>query len=87
MRDECFVKTDRIKAAVGEDMKLRLSFPASKPDSLNLAENSDDLRCSFCYKSQADVRKLIASPSDRPFRAYICDECIQACHSIFEDVE
>jgi ATP-dependent protease Clp ATPase subunit len=43
------------------------------------------LRCSFCRKSQDEVSKLISSPSDYP-RAYICDECIQVCKSILEDV-
>ena len=41
-------------------------------------------QCSFCYKSESDVRKLVSSPSDYP-RAYICDECIRVCASILED--
>lgn len=36
-----------------------------------------DLRCSFCGKSQRQVKKLIAGPS-----AYICDECISLCADI-----
>ena len=36
-----------------------------------------DLRCSFCGKSQRQVKKLIAGPS-----AYICDECIALCADI-----
>src|SRR5215475_9176600 len=32
------------------------------------------LRCSFCSKSQHDVRQLIAGPS-----VYICDECVEIC--------
>ncbi|MEK7205263.1 MAG: ClpX C4-type zinc finger protein, partial [candidate division NC10 bacterium] len=32
------------------------------------------LQCSFCGKSQDDVRKLIAGPT-----VYICDECIELC--------
>ena len=35
------------------------------------------LRCSFCNKAQAKVRKLIAGPT-----AFICDECIQVCNDI-----
>ena len=46
-----------------------------------------DLRCSFCDKGQADVRKLIASPSEGPSRAFICDECIEACHFILNELE
>ena len=48
------------------------------------AGSDDALRCSFCHKSQDVVGKLISSPSDYP-RAYICDECIAVCNSIFED--
>lgn len=38
------------------------------------------LRCSFCNKTQDQVRKLIAGPS-----VYICDECIEVCAEIIED--
>jgi len=42
-----------------------------------------ELRCSFCGKSQKEVKKLIAGPS-----AYICDECIELCNEIVnEDLE
>lgn len=37
----------------------------------------DVLRCSFCNKSQRDVKKLIAGP-----RVYICDECVGICVDI-----
>lgn len=44
--------------------------------------NSDDrLRCSFCNKSQDQVRKLIAGPNG----AYICDECVEICAEIIEE--
>ena len=36
-----------------------------------IGETSDLLKCSFCGKSQKQVRKLIAGPG-----VYICDECI-----------
>ncbi len=39
------------------------------------------LRCSFCHKSESDVRKLISSPSDYP-RAHICDECVRVCATV-----
>jgi len=42
------------------------------------------LQCSFCHKSQSDVRKLISSQYDSP-RVYICDECAAVCASILED--
>jgi hypothetical protein len=38
------------------------------------------LRCSFCGKSQDDVRKLIAGPT-----VYICDECVDVCVDIIAD--
>ncbi len=41
---------------------------------------NDDLLCSFCGKSQDEVKKLIAGPS-----VYICDECIQLCNEIIDE--
>jgi hypothetical protein len=38
------------------------------------------LRCSFCSKTQADVRMLIAGPS-----VFICDECLTVCNDIIAD--
>ena len=38
------------------------------------------LRCSFCGKSQEEVKKLIAGPA-----VYICDECIELCNEIVEE--
>jgi hypothetical protein len=46
--------------------------------------NSQDLRCSFCHKPQAQAGKLISSPGDAP-HVYICNECIDVCHAILED--
>src|SRR5213594_2859243 len=43
-------------------------------------EGSGTLRCSFCGKSQNDVRKLIAGPT-----VYICDECIELCNDIIAE--
>jgi ATP-dependent Clp protease ATP-binding subunit ClpX len=39
--------------------------------------NSGNFRCSFCGKSQEEVKKLIAGPT-----VYICDECIELCNEI-----
>ncbi|HDI78114.1 MAG TPA: ATP-dependent Clp protease ATP-binding subunit ClpX [Desulfobacteraceae bacterium] len=45
--------------------------------------SGDELLCSFCGKSQDEVKKLIAGPS-----VYICDECIQLCNEIIaEEIE
>lgn len=41
----------------------------------------DIVRCSFCNKSQNQVRKLIAGPNG----AYICDECVDVCSEIIEE--
>lgn len=47
-----------------------------------MARNSDDkVRCSFCNKTQDQVRKLIAGPSG----VYICDECVDICADIIEE--
>ncbi|MCP4682428.1 MAG: ATP-dependent Clp protease ATP-binding subunit ClpX [Desulfobacterales bacterium] len=42
--------------------------------------SNSDLLCSFCGKSQEEVKKLIAGPS-----VYICDECIQLCNEIIAE--
>ena len=42
--------------------------------------NGSSLRCSFCSKSQSEVRKLIAGPN-----VYICDECIEICTDIIAE--
>ena len=47
-----------------------------------MTKNSDDkVRCSFCNKTQEQVRKLIAGPAG----VYICDECIDICSEIMEE--
>ena len=43
-------------------------------------KGSGKLQCSFCGKSQDDVRKLIAGPT-----VYICDECIELCNDIIAE--
>ena len=51
--------------------------PAEKRDG------SSSLTCSFCGKSQKEVKKLIAGPT-----VYICDECIGLCNDIIaEEIE
>src|SRR3954463_5316579 len=42
--------------------------------------SGDVLRCSFCNKSQRDVKKLIAGPT-----VYICDECVDICLDIIAE--
>lgn len=43
-------------------------------------EEKGQLKCSFCGKSQDQVRKLVAGPG-----VYICDECIELCNEIVEE--
>src|SRR6185369_1513649 len=43
-------------------------------------EGNGTLKCSFCGKSQNDVRKLIAGPT-----VYICDECVELCNDIIAE--
>ncbi len=45
-----------------------------------MGESTDLLKCSFCGKSQKQVRKLIAGPG-----VYICDECIELCNEIIDE--
>ena len=48
--------------------------------STKIGESSDLLKCSFCGKTQKQVKKLIAGPG-----VYICDECIDLCNEIIID--
>ncbi len=45
-----------------------------------IGDGADLLKCSFCGKSQKQVKKLIAGPG-----VYICDECIELCNEIMEE--
>ena len=45
------------------------------------SDNNKQFRCSFCNKTQDQVRKLVAGPKG----VYICDECIEVCMEIMED--
>ncbi len=45
-----------------------------------IGDGADLLKCSFCGKSQKQVKKLIAGPG-----VYICDECIDLCNEILEE--
>ena len=45
-----------------------------------LGDGGELLKCSFCGKSQKQVKKLIAGPG-----VYICDECIDLCNEIIEE--
>ena len=44
-------------------------------------KSEDRIRCSFCRKSQSEVRKLISGPGG----AFICDECVSICQEIIDE--
>ncbi len=44
------------------------------------SDSKDTLYCSFCGKSQHEVRNLIAGPG-----VFICDECVELCMSIIRE--
>ncbi len=43
-------------------------------------DENNDVRCSFCGKSQDEVKKLVAGPG-----VYICNECIDLCKEIIDE--
>ena len=47
---------------------------------MTIFEDNGTVRCSFCGKSQDEVRRVIAGPG-----VYICDECIELCQEIIDD--
>ena len=49
-------------------------------DSRGKSDDGKLLYCSFCGKSQHEVRKLIAGPS-----VFICDECVELCNDIIRE--
>ena len=49
-------------------------------DTRGRGEDGKLLYCSFCGKSQHEVRKLIAGPS-----VFICDECVELCNDIIRE--
>src|SRR4029079_14706965 len=49
-------------------------------DSRSKGDDGKLLYCSFCGKSQHEVRKLIAGPS-----VFVCDECVELCNDIIRE--
>lgn len=47
---------------------------------LKFGDDKSQLKCSFCGKTQEQVKKLVAGPG-----VYICDECIELCNEIIEE--
>jgi ATP-dependent Clp protease ATP-binding subunit ClpX len=48
---------------------------------VRIGDSGDLLRCTFCAKSQKEVKKLIAGPG----RICICDECVELCNELIEE--
>ena len=61
-------------------LTARLQKESKNRDGRIMAKNSE-VRCSFCNKTQDQVRKLIAGPAG----VYICDECVDICADIIEE--
>ena len=59
---------------------MRDDLPSWEAIRLKRNNGEESLRCSFCNKSQNDVRKLIAGPT-----VFICDECVRVCNDIIDD--
>ena len=72
----------------GDRLRLSLERDAGRPlpprkEGIPLArptDSNEQLLCSFCGKSQRQVKKLIAGPG-----VYICDECIDLCNEIIDE--
>src|ERR1035438_7763180 len=65
---------EAVRAAATGGPRQRSSWVA------RMGDGGDLLKCSFCGKSQKQVKKLIAGPG-----VYICDECIDLCNEIIEE--
>lgn len=62
-------------------MLLSLLRNKEKWEEIMAGRFEERIRCSFCGKTDGQVRKLIAGPSG----AYICDECVDICAEIIEE--
>ncbi|HWP33178.1 MAG TPA: ATP-dependent Clp protease ATP-binding subunit ClpX, partial [Solirubrobacterales bacterium] len=60
---------------VGNPLPRKEGIPLARP-----TDSNEQLLCSFCGKSQRQVKKLIAGPG-----VYICDECIDLCNEIIDE--
>ena len=71
-----------MRAAQNEDLTI-LGCPRCRLKGEYIAGRNieDKIRCSFCGKSQEQVRKMIAGPNG----AFICDECVEVCTEIIEE--
>ena len=61
-------------------LAAKIDAAQSRADVQKSAEQGNLLYCSFCGKSQHEVRKLVAGPA-----VYICDECVNLCTDFVDD--
>jgi hypothetical protein len=69
--------TVKVNLTAIEEVAMTAAVATQTPATDTAAK---ELRCTFCGKSQFDVRKLIAGTT-----AFICDECVSLCVKICED--
>ena len=60
-------------------------FAAIESGADELLQRGTPVIFPFCGKSQEEVAKLVSNPSGRPCRAYICNECIEVCHTTIKE--
>ncbi len=58
-----------------------MACSAYRIEEIMAGKNNGEIRCSFCNKTQDQVRKLIAGPAG----VYICDECVDICADIIDE--
>ena len=69
-----------VGVAGGPTIHPRIRGETGDSPVAKFGDGGDLLKCSFCGKSQKQVKKLIAGPG-----VYICDECIDLCNEIIEE--
>ena len=62
------------------EMFYEIVEKAKKYDQLAKLNNSREVSCSFCGKSQSAVKKIVAGPG-----VFICDECVEVCNEILNE--
>jgi ATP-dependent Clp protease ATP-binding subunit ClpX len=61
---------------------MRFRIGTESPLRLLTRRKENALRCSFCGKSETEVKKLVAGP-----KVYICNQCIDICNQVIADSE
>jgi ClpX C4-type zinc finger len=83
------LEEDQLSIQVGDIIEVRISALVSEADPQpptekqreSVTEGQQELHCSFCEKSQHEVRKLITAR----IGTCICDECVQLCQDIIAE--